>query len=418
MYKESSYNIVRRINNEYYLYNAITKSIIKISDYQEFKEKYANLENHVQDKLYDCGFLIDEDKNELDELQYLFNNSYYMNSNFSITLMPTLSCNLKCPYCFENGHHTMGYQENYFKALNLFFEKYFIGVNQVHISLFGGEPLLLKKEIYDCLDKLKVLSKKNKFKLSTSIITNGTLIDEKELNLLKKYDCNYFQISIDGNQYTHNQTRIYHNGEPTYRKIIDKIKFLINFMMKQNIDKKITLRINLTNQTVKDIEEVLYEFNVEERSYIQILFRAIFNTQDYVINNLNNNANLSEFYNLANNLGYNIFKTSIYNFQSCEACSGPNSFYVLPNLEIWKCVNDLSFKNAKVGEISENGELEYISNNLVKWYNASNSFNDEKCKKCELLPDCFGGCPLYNLKNSKRKCKDFEMCSLPYFYEY
>ena len=84
---------------------------------------------------------------------------------------------------------------------------------------------------------------------------------------------------------------------------------------------------------------------------------------------------------------------------------------------MWKCINDLNYNKCCIGKIKEDGTVELNSKNVVDWYNTCMSaFQNEKCLDCKMLPDCFGGCPLYKCKNSKSNCRTFDMSCLPYIY--
>jgi radical SAM protein with 4Fe4S-binding SPASM domain len=106
-----------------------------------------------------------------------------------------------------------------------------------------------------------------------------------------------------------------------------------------------------------------------------------------------------------------------YYHQSCEGCADNKFFYLMPDLTMWKWINDIDFKEACIGKIGEDGEAIINSNNNVNWSKSALScLKDEKCLNSKMLPDCLGGCVLYNCKNNKKNCKTFDMASLSYFY--
>lgn len=104
--------------------------------------------------------------------------------------MPTLKCNFSCPYCFEESNRiNIRKNTNYFEILKLFSNKYFKFYKHIEISLFGGEPLLVNKQIWDYLLYIKKLSKNSNFTYSTSITTNGSLVTEYILKKLIEHNC-------------------------------------------------------------------------------------------------------------------------------------------------------------------------------------------------------------------------------------
>ncbi len=112
-------------------------------------------------------------------------------------------------------------------------------------------------------------------------------------------------------------------------------------------------------------------------------------------------------------MGYRINKNTYY-FQACEACSDARFFYLMPDLSMWKCIHNLSYSKAKIGEMTLTGDLQTIPENIVEWYKAANCFIDEECLKCKKLPSCYGGCILYKQKNGFRNCKSFDWACLPF----
>ena len=146
-----------------------------------------------------------------------------------------------------------------------------------------------------------------------------------------------------------------------------------------------------------------------------MLFRPIYETACYHEINDNSVSMLEPYYQIASEMGFKIVQNS-YLFQACEACSGNNFFYIMPDLTIWKCINDLAFSDACIGYLDTEGQLHFNAKNVVKWASCCNCFSEPRCKECKLLPDCFGGCTLYRAKHGERLCKDFVMTSLPYLY--
>lgn len=128
-------------------------------------------------------------------------------------------CNLNCKYCYADGG-------NYKKEAGLmdistatavvrFIEKYFPNVET--IFFFGGEPLL-NIEIIEFI--CEHFAKKH-FKL----ITNGFYINDKIIEVIKKYDIK-IGISIDGPENIHDEFRVTKSGAKTFGKICENINKL------------------------------------------------------------------------------------------------------------------------------------------------------------------------------------------------
>lgn len=379
-------------------------------------ESFYKLDDKFKKILIDNGYIIDEKRDELEEIKYMFEKTYFDEDLLNVVLVPSLNCNFKCPYCFEKDH-LCGKQDikNYFKVLKKFAEKHFKLHKCVQISLFGGEPLLYIKQFLEFLNWVKKDAKKNKYMYLTSIVTNGSLLTEKIIDDLLEHNLFSLQITIDSDKKTHDSLRIFKDNRPSFELLINNIKLLIN-KTKDIENFQFNMRINLSNTNVNLFKETLLKFEPEYRQYINLLIRAVYKTHVYQEENCNKVNELKVFYEVGKELGFKIIQNT-YHFQSCEGCADSKFFYLMPDLTMWKCINDLSFKKACFGRIGEDGEPIIDPINVVNWYkNASSCFNDEKCMDCKLLPDCLGGCILHNCKQNKKSCKTFDMASLPYIY--
>ena len=125
------------------------------------------------------------------------------------------NCNLKCLHCYQENH----------KPIQLDFDKLVIIYKQFkellnkkkmkgHINITGGEPLC-----NSYLFKLLDLIKEDSDLISFSILTNGTLINEKIAKKIKSYNPLYVQVSLEGGKKTNDYIR----GKGTYKKIAEGI---------------------------------------------------------------------------------------------------------------------------------------------------------------------------------------------------
>ncbi len=127
------------------------------------------------------------------------------------------NCNLKCLHCYQEEHKPLCISYNklehiYKEFINLIDKLNMNG----HINITGGEPLC-NPHLYKVLDLIK---KDNR--VSFSILTNGTLIDDKTALKLKKYNPYYVQVSLEGDKKMNDYIR----GKGTYKQIAKGIKAL------------------------------------------------------------------------------------------------------------------------------------------------------------------------------------------------
>lgn len=419
--KISRYNTIKKYKNQILVYNSYTKASIFLtldSDTLAFEniEGFNKLEMNFQKLLLENGFVLENSKDELSELKYIFEKSYFDNDFLNIVLVPSLACNFKCPYCFEKDNTCVKEDvEKYFESLKKYAEKHFKTHRCVQISLFGGEPLLYANECIDFLKWVDSDSKKREYSYFTSIVTNGSLVNESTIKQLLKHNLRSLQITIDSDKETHDRLRIFKNGNPSFEILLDKIRLTLD-LIKDSKDFQFVLRINLNNANTKKVSKSLAMIEERYRSKIDLLIRVLYNTNTYFGKNSNNVSELEEYFDLGKELGFGIIQEK-YNYQSCEGCADSKFFYLMPDLSMWKCINDLKNKNACIGKINGDGEPEVVSENIINWYNnASSAFSDEECLKCKLLPDCLGGCIMYKCKNHRKLCRTFDMASKAFIY--
>jgi len=72
------------------------------------------------------------------------------------------------------------------------------------------------------------------------------------------------------------------------------------------------------------------------------------------------------------------------------------SYLIHPSGRIYKCANDNSIENS-IGVVTENGFL------LSKQFTPCNPYFDSKCRSCDILPYCNGGC-FFARQNGKDYC--------------
>lgn len=419
--KVSRYNIIRKYSDSTLMYNSFSKSSIfleKDSDtsFIEDINKFHKLKDEEQKILIDNGFVIEDSRDEFSELKYIYEQKYFDTSIFNIVLVPSLLCNFKCPYCCEKDYDCgKNNVKKYFEVLKKYAEKNFHLHNVIQISLFGGEPLLYFKECIEFLDWVKEDSKINKYKYFTTIVTNGSLLTENMLKKLLQHNLHSLQITIDSDKENHDKMRIFKNDNPSFELLMEKVNMIIPISKTYN-NFKFVLRINLNNTNVEKVLNTLNYIDKKNRSQVNLLIRAIYNTHAYNEKNANNVNELQEYFDLGVKMGFNILKEK-YNYQTCEACGDRKCFYLMPDLSMWKCINDIGYCNSKIGQIDDDGNPILIVDNVVNWYKSCMSaFIDKECINCKLLPDCLGGCPLYKCKNEKKSCRTFDMASLPSTY--
>ncbi len=120
----------------------------------------------------------------------------------SLTINVTQICNLKCHYCAAGGDGTYGDPvtqisvEKTFPQLKFFISQLQPG-RKFNISFVGGEPLLYPEGINAICEYVINLKNIYDFNPVFSVVTNGTLINDRVLEILKNNQI-HVTVSIDG----------------------------------------------------------------------------------------------------------------------------------------------------------------------------------------------------------------------------
>lgn len=418
MLKCSIYNnVFPRKEKCFEIYNSMTKARISVQDRDYLDNIIINgADDSTMSVLVENGFLVDENLDEVSALEYAYNKRYFNATALGVIMLPTMSCNFDCPYCFEKpSAHVIGPEmPNYFCSVEKYITKQASNFRHINLNFFGGEPLIKKRQMESFTRNVQRLSKELGFSVQSTIVTNGSLIDETAMESLLRVNCNLIQITIDGAKSQHDCTRIFKNGAPSFDLLIEKIKFITNYVA-MNPKLRLLVRFNLKNTSVDEVEKTLLLFEPDIRKYISLLFRPIYETKEYHEVNSNHYDELDLFNQLGHRMGFVIYKNR-RTYLSCEACGDTNVIHILPDLSLWKCVNDFSFEEANIGQLNENGDVKWNANRVLAWYRYANFLHDEKCKGCSMSPDCLSGCIRNFMLMGRHRCGSLEALSSPYQY--
>ena len=396
-YKLSYYNIFD--DNHKIIFNSLTKAKAEFNNdlyYLIKNEELSKINNNDMNQLKEMGFVIEKDLNEFEIIKSNYIDFRNSKDTLLITLIPTFMCNFRCPYCFEGSSAKLEKTIIDYDILEKFIVNNFKKYKNIHITLFGGEPLITHEKTVNLFKRLQ----QYKNRLSTNIATNAFLLNENVIKeLINDCNCQSFQITIDGCKRTHNSLRCLSNGNETFDTVLNNFKTLLKYNNDDSIN--IVLRVNLFNNSIDEVNDFLDSFSEEDKKHFSIYFRTIYKTKEFENDNKNNN-NLKCFYNEATNKGFITHNSNFFNYYHCEGDGGEEQLHITPDLKIYKCINDLNFEKAYIGSIDKNGNP-IFNPNLSIWSNYS-VFEDDECRKCKYLPMCWGGCPLKYQKYGRRTC--------------
>ncbi len=413
-YIESKYNFFLRsaLGSGYLGFNSFTCTLLQISnnDYIIIKKILnqnvsINRDSKTEEQkklLYENGFIIKRRHSQYAKLQRLRNISKKSKNTFSLTIAPTLACNLRCIYCFEE-HPNINMSLDTQDALFDFVKKNIKKNGNFRVTWYGGEPLIQFKTIISLTDRFVSICKEKNVKYSASIITNGLLLDGRVAKQLSTMNIGYTQVTLDGLYEEHDKRRPDISGNGTFSRIINNLMEAQKYL-------PITFRINVDKTNLNSYKDLYKWLNKKGflRNNFVYLGRIVSPTA--ICNDIAENCiELYDFSKMI--LQFSMTKSLIDNYNTPYplrkniACIADNKYgwVVSPSGYLYKCWNEVSDKpeNA-VGTLFGKPSSKMLQN--LKRYEEWSPFEFSECKDCKLLPICMGGCPYdsLNIFNGKK----------------
>ncbi|MBS6559117.1 MAG: SPASM domain-containing protein [Clostridiales bacterium] len=409
--KKSHYNYIVENEGDFILFNTRTLAMIAMND--EEMKKFENIQDgkeksgEFEQELYELGFLVDYNSNEKEILKYRLNKGRFKNDVLSLTIAPTLNCNFKCPYCYEKQAEkekvnvSLMNQEIMEKVVK-FVQHRIKKCKKLFIIWYGGEPLIGFEVIKKLTNNFKELCNNMEIEYEANMITNGYLLDQFEVEELKKLDITSFQITIDGNKELHDQRRILRSGKGSYDRILQNIETYSKYF-------NISIRINVDKTNFAYMDKLIED--IRQRSLFEkvYIYMSPVTKDDGFDNDCFKKEEFSKLdYNFRKKLkDVGIRKHISSKIKSCSNYCGADSenAYVIDDQgEIYKCFSDIGNKMFSIGNVTEKKQ----KNSYIYYkYMTYDPMEDEKCKTCNILPLCMGGCPHYRL-NDMERCSEYK----------
>jgi uncharacterized protein len=415
-YKKSRFNYELKIDDKIIVFNSLRNTFSLFSQeeyYQDIKELSDKSLNFMKQQ----GVLVDSDFDE-EKSAFLKYMSIVDDGVLTLIILPTMKCNFRCPYCYEDK--SVGkMSDEVIDSIVEFAKKKISTARSLHVSWFGGEPLLCMDVISKLSERLMKLARDYHKSYSSNMTTNGYLLDlETFKTLLYKYKVTHYQITLDGREQYHNKTRPLANGQGTYQTIMNN---LIN--IKNNVKTMlftILIRTNLTKETLNDFENHVLELNniFGDDKRFCFLFKEVGNWGGETVNNISDSLLSGRDY-LLNKLATLDIKLQLSGqfifFNRAPICyaAKKDTYTIGPKGNIMKCTVNLEEDWNNIGILDKSGNIDDMDQSkYMRWQYGilPNKTVAEKCKDCKLYANCFGiSCPIHYIKRgTATKCQDIE----------
>ena len=374
----SRFNIFEDSQEYSVVFNTFNKVVTVLSDQDsqklrlDLKSKVA-ADDGLKKFLIEKGVLISKDE---DELQKLMQKNHNNKDILNLYLVPTSKCNLNCRYCFMKTSPCCSDSEDLVSDTVEFIKNNVHKYNGINVVWFGGEPLLAMDKMEEITSALKNEIEQEIF-YSSTVITNGVLLDEANILRLKEIGVKRVQIVVD--------CMLLGNDEYSsfgYQRFFSNIKNVCEKM-------ETILRVdyeNIERQEVKSLFADLIKSGCGDKVQIYLSSR--------------NGAELSRAREYFDNIIHALKKVaamgmkyaySVYNPSLACAVVYDGHYIVDSTGNIYKCALQIGKPQESVGTLKEGIEEDRLS----KWQ-LMNAFTETSCMSCSIYDTC------KNNKDAKR----------------
>lgn len=409
--RTSNYNIFINSDRGVLVFNALTDSYVFVNDdeakFLKTREFISSgiFESERIKRFQDAGILVKDDFNELAYLKHIYSKEMHESDVFDLTILPTLDCNVRCWYCFENKNVGSRITPSVKGNILLFIQNIIKDrpyIKEISIDLFGGEPLLhYEEDLDDFLHQIKNVVEGLGKKATFLFITNGLRLTEEVMDRIKDLSPQ-FQISIDGYKERHDKIKVLskHADISTYDLVIHNLK---NVCKCDHVH--VILRLNYDEQTLKNVGKILSDIKDIDRSKISIHFERVWQTKKHIA--ITNDA-LIDAWKLFVSHGFQVTYLKFFHTPSSCMSSKQDQVAISYDGKIFKCTGCDFVRTEEDGILMSNGNIAWKGNKAEERIQIQ-TYNHPECLQCKLLPLCWGPCCQ---KHLLKKEKVMETCQL------
>ncbi len=401
--KRSHYNYLYQNGEEALLWNTASDACAIINGeelrrYQQKKEFLA--ETDFDALLYDLGFYVDADLDEVFRIDFLRKRHAYAypeNGHIDVEILPTQTCNARCFYCFEQEFATLTMDDAVTEEVIRYLGTRIQPWQNVGFIWFGGEPLaaagIIDRILTGVNDRFH-----GELPYTSSVTTNNSLLTDEILErFLGLWRVNDVMTTIDGYREEHDRRKAYVDSTAdAYGRTLQNLSRLLDAGIHT------TCRVNLDKDNFAQLDDILGDLE-------RFAGHPQFGVQVTTLRNKTSRPGSREKYFAAEEypafyqtvipklfshglIADPLAQLPVRDSSNCIACA-PNKIVINANGKLFECVQDSLADDNSVGDCRDGARSNY---NYTKWYREMDDLG-ETCETCIYLPCCQGGCKHYRL---------------------
>ncbi len=388
LYVPSQFVLTFTYGEKQYAFHTLTTQLL------ETELNVAAKQNMEKEALIRGLFLVPEEKDEcayynsVASLMRLFQRK---KGNRGFMILPTLACNARCVYCYEEGMKPVSMTEETADAVvRCIVETH--AEEPVKINWFGGEPLLRPDLIDRILEGLRAAG----VRYTCGMVSNGSLITPETVAKMKGlWNVTGIQISVDGSEADYIARKQYSAYRNYYHTVMDAI----DGMSAAGI--RVLVRCNTDENVLPGIPQFLRDLSarVAHKENVQVYFAPLdqVRTGRDALIVWQRIMDLRPLIEAAGFRSYPLFNLNKpFRVYHCMADAG--SVVIGPDGRLYPCehcIPETCFGDVFRGTTDEAKRTAFCRTDTTR----------EKCRKCTFLPTCtnFSTCPVQDTDCSKVK---------------
>ncbi len=398
MYKISKSVIIKKGYEVVNLKNRLLDGEVEITEpYIQELEKIIEtgtetIQSDLEKFLFEHKYLV-EDRIAESEIQQLL---VMMKETLIIGILPTMSCNFRCTYCYEchtSEHMTEMTLENI---------KYFLkreittkNIRYVQVNWFGGEPTLCVEQICDFNRYVISLQEQYKFSFISGITTNGYLLDKEMFAKFYRLGIENYQITLDGWQ--HDTFRKHVTGKKTRDKIVNNLKEISSLPEEYEFVVRLRYNISENNQDMSWYDYIKEVFGADNRFTMYINFVKDWGGESAKNMELCTNQEMNDLeekhVSYMEKIGLrndNTREEILIPLKNVCYTAYPNSYTFTPDNRVIKCTVALDDSENQIGRVDDVLGVIVDKEKEEKWTETTLEY----CGDCEYILSCLHrACP-------------------------
>jgi uncharacterized protein len=387
------------------IYSARTgrSKLISNSIYSFLIHSLDKLDSEIMNELQEMEVVVQREEDEYNEILKKYSIINKNKDSLNYVIHPFSGCQLRCHYCGQSHFKNRLTDKDIPKIISRIQHKLNKSKRKnLHITWFGGEPLLGIDFIEKFTPIVQDLCLQYDIKYSARMVTNGQLLTKKVYTKLKKLCVNQYEITLDGPKHIHDKRRITEKGKGSYDDIIRNLRDIFGNSTQKFKDAKFNIRSNIDKYNQDHIMELTYDLE-----------------DNNILKNLNT-FYIAPVYSWGNDADKNSLTPEAFakiqiSFYLRLIKMGYPQGIIPNNSSLWSCMihsnnNEVIDANGKISCCTEVSYVQaykdseyFISNinnkprsltydKILEPYFDKIKDTSNECSKCDIFPICGGGC--------------------------